>query len=85
MSDDDHGYGGGMGCGIHSRHCTCEKCCPPAATQEPAGSGASEPSTTTDWRWMRLRGYLRQWLTPHQFEIAMDCLDKAERKEATDE
>lgn len=35
------------------------------------------PSTTTGWRWMRLRGYLRQWLTPHQFEIAMDCLDKA--------
>lgn len=43
-----------------------------------AASVPPPPSKTTDWRWMRLRGYLSQWLTPHQFEIAMDCLDKAE-------
>jgi hypothetical protein len=24
---DDHGYGFGMSCGIHSRWCVCEKCC----------------------------------------------------------
>lgn len=29
MSDwDDHGYGGGMSGGVHSRHCTCEDCVP---------------------------------------------------------
>ena len=30
-----------------------------------------------DWRWMRLRGYLQEWLTPHQYDIAKECLDAA--------
>ena len=29
------------------------------------------------WRWMRFRGYLLQWLNPHHYEIAMDCLRSA--------
>lgn len=48
---------------------------PPADVSSQAGQA---PSETTEWRWLRLRGYLRQWLTPHHFEIAMDCLDKAD-------
>lgn len=30
-----------------------------------------------DWRWMRLRGYLKEWLTPHQYDIAKECLEVA--------
>ena len=32
-----------------------------------------------DWRWTRLRGYLKQWLTPRQYDIAKECLEVALR------
>lgn len=42
---------------------------------------ASKPSEDPGWRWLRLRSYLRQWLNPDQFRVAMDCLDKAAARE----
>ena len=42
---DDHGYGGGMSAGIHSRHCTCESCCPPAAREHQPAQGETALDT----------------------------------------
>lgn len=47
---------------------------PVSPLNEEQGTPAKYPY---DWRWMRLRGYLKEWLTPHQYDIAKECLEVA--------